>query len=465
MKKQDIKDIIDELIELEPSLTEHRKELEKNVEAIMKAKPNLTITPAFKKKLLSELQSVIATTPLTPSPFSAMHKYLYALGGAAVASVALYVTMINPTTSFKESDDGNAAMNTADQMDYAVGRGGGIPQMMDSRMIAPGEPHPYNSVEYIYEGEIELEEQALNMFKRLPLKASSKANILNGTFVSELMDTAAFPSLSVVNVSLTEPGDEPLLVNVDFNEGNISMNRQINYNQRPESKCRDEACFQQYRLQEKDMISDSRAITIANDFLEKIGVDTTNFGEPMMQNDWRLQHEKMDSSADFYFPDQLSITYPYIIDGMPVYDEWGNPSGMSVNIDVRLRAAIGMWGLRTMQTEEERIEITDNMQDIIDLARTGGMRAYIQPEAKLLQATLGTPRMVYTSYYQWDEDRQIGYETYVPALYFPITSMPEESYEVRKAVVVPIGKDIIEERKPMPMPVEPLEAPAVMEKE
>lgn len=510
MAKPSLKTIVDELIALEPSLKEHRKELEKSIKAIVEAKPDTKFTNAFKQKLLKELQAAVSAQPESTSlsPMQTMQKLLYAIGGAAVASIGLYITVINPAVPLPTDgeDDydggsvamqdqnmmGNRMMNTAMPTDgnyvehgedamgmpmeeyYEGGRagGGGGYGIMDSRMmIAPGEPMPpYRQTRYVYDGTIELPEtDTIEVFRRNRLNASSaNGDLLQGTFVSDLMDVSQLAALNVTSISLAERGDEPLYVNVDFQEGTIGMHRQINYGNRPESNCRDQACFDRFRLKERDMLSDSRAIEIANEFLQDLGVDTADYGEPMLQDNWRMRYETTADKASFYFPEQMSVTYPYTVNGMPVYDEWGNANGLSVNVDVRLRAATNMWGLRVTNYETEEMEAVSDPELVREFMNMAN--GYAPPETETVDATLGDPRMVYVSHYTWDEETQEGYEVYLPALGFPVTEMPEDSYEFRKMVVVPLSQSILQERleqmppeggpMPMPMPVEPLKDPA-----
>ena len=501
MKKIDIIEIVDELIELEPSFAKHKDILEKNIAAIISAKPDTKFTQSFKKKLLGELKQNLHSSPtLSPSSYTVMNKLIYALGGAAVASFALFITVIHPIVPIvpspspelsmmdnenEEHMDGVANMAENSEMmkirpqsgggggaPVGYGGGGGIPPMADSRMIAPGEPYGYNVTEYIYDGDITLPE-TITSYKRTPLKGSQKADLLTGTFVDDMLDISTLKSLSVMNVSLSEAGNEPLMVNVDFNDGNISINRQIDYSQRPESQCRDDACFQRYRMKKSDMLSEERTMTIANDFLKKLGVDTSQYGEPVLQDDWNMRYETMQNKTDFYFPEQVSITFPYLIDGLPVFDEWGNANGMSVSVDMRLKTVMGIWGMRTMNFASQKYSAVQDVELVRDIVRMGSMNGYMPPEATKLQATLAEPRIVYLSQYEWNEKTQEGYEVYVPALAFPVNKMPEGSYEYRKAVVVPLAKELLEKKRdemppvpmPYPMPIEPMIEPAQMEME
>lgn len=459
MNKKDIAGIVDELIELEPTLIEHRAILEKNVAAILAAKPDVKITPAFTQKLLRDLQTVIASSSQSTSQPFTMKNFFFAVGGALVASLALFVTVINPVVPFDQftSDETVTMDGKGLPRPQSGGGGGGGMAMQESKMIAPGEPNPYKTVTYNYSGELTLpDSKDLTAFRRTPLKSSSKAELLTGTFVDDLINIGALKSLSVVSVNLSESGDEPLMVNVDFNDGNVSINRQINYANRPDSQCRDEACYERYRLKERDMISDSRAIEIAEEFLKKLGVDTSSYGEPVMQDEWRMWLEREADKSNFYYPEQLTVTYPYLVNGSPVYDEWGNANGMTINVDVRLRAAIGLWGLRTMNLVQQDMRAVTNPEALTDLIRTGGVQFVMPQPTETTEATLGAPELVYMSYYHWDQEEQVGYETYYPALSFPITVLPTDTYEFRKAVVVPLAQDYIdmhkEEMGEMPVP-------------
>lgn len=507
MNKKDITAIVDELITLEPSLAKHTATLEKQITAIVSAKPDTKFTQSFKKKLLTELRSNLAGAPSTSSPFETMNKWFYAIGGAAVASFALYVTVIHPVVPMPlgESDGvmeengpamqrmamNNKAMDSNDMAEsemptpepsmantrpqsgggggMALGYGGGgIPPMADSRMIAPGEPYGYSVTEYIYDGDIEIPESA-KAFKRTPLKGSQKADLLTGTFVEQLLDVSEFRSMSVINVSLQESGSEPMMVNIDFQDGSLSMNRQINYASRPESQCRDEACYQRFRMKKSDMLSDDRTVDLATNFLDGIGVDLDTYGEPMIQDDWAVRYETATDKANFYFPEQVTVTFPYLVNGLPVYDEWGNASGLSVTVDMKLRNVTGAWGMRVMNLSDHPYTVETDADVVREVARMGSINGYPPEGADTKQAQLAEPRLVYAAQYHWDEKTQLGYEVYLPALAFPVLKMPEGSYEHRKAVVVPLDAELLESKQqmppfpmPMPMPVEPLMDPATM---
>lgn len=502
MNKKDIKAIIDELIALEPSLKPHKAMLEQQITSIISAKPDTKFTESFKKKLLSELRPHLVAAPSTSlSLTEAMNKWLYALGGAAVASFALYITVIHPVIPVPSIGDGHddymekanfvptqqRMMMNEESMDMdempepapmpmrnqggggrAGGGGGGIPPMADSRMIAPGEPYGYPVTEYVYDGDITLPKTGTS-YKRTPLKSSQKADLLTGTFVDDMMNVAKLKSLNVTSVTMQESGDEPLMVNVDFNEGMVNINRQIDYSKMPQNQCRDQNCFERYRMKERDMLSEQRTIDTAVRFLEDLGIDLSQYGEPVLQDDWRMRYEMAPDKSNYYFPEQVAVTFPYLVDGLPVYDEWGNANGMSASVDMRLKTVLNVWGLRTMNFQKVSYDLTDDAELIREMARIGSMNGYMPEEAKLQKATLAEPRVVYLMQYDWNEDTQEGYEVYVPALAFPVLKMPEGSYEYRKAVVVPLAQELLDKKNemmppvpmPLPMPVEPM----IMEKD
>ena len=503
MKKSDIAQIVEQLIELEPTLAEHKTILEKKIAAIVSAKPNTKFTESFKKKLLADLQKNlhVKPSPLPSSPLETMQKFLYAIGGAAIGSLALYIAVLYPVTS-KDSgstsvppssiamervmNNGATQMPMADSQEDAAmdmnttgipnprpqsgggggragGGGGGI--MMDSKMIAPGEPYPYTAVEYVYDGTIELPtDESVIARVRNPLKATQKADLLSNTFVANMMNVSSLKSLNVTNVTLSESGDEPLVVNVDFNDGSIGINRKIDYSRMPQNNCQDDACYQRYRMKKSDMLSEERITSIAMAFMEDLGIDMGQYGEPSLQDNWEERYDITLDKTNFYFPEQTSVVFPYLIDGTPVYDEWGNANGVNVSVDMRLKAATGVWGLRAMNLSEKKYDTVQDVSLVRDIIRIGSMSGYMPEGATTVQAQLGDPKMVYMMQYQWDQKDQLGYEIYVPALAFPVKKMLENSNEYRKAVVVPLAQKLLEEKRdqmppipmPLPMPVEPM---------
>ncbi len=414
-----------------------------------------------------------------------MNKFLYALGGAAVASLVLYITMINPVVpapSGADRDSTQGPQVTSDSARPQSGGGGGyagigmergsgiapamdIPVTSESKMIAPGEPYPYTqtATEYIYDGDLKLgEEKTVAVMRRIQPKVSAKADLLGGTFVGNLVNVDKLDSLNVINVTLSESGPEPLNVYVDFMDGSVSVNRQINYTQRPDANCQNEACFARYRLKESDMPSDDRVFEIATKFLKDLGVDTSKYGDPVLAYNWREQRMMMPVGAgEFYFPESMDVSFPYMINGSPVYDEWGNASGMNVTVDIRLRAAIGVWGLKVMNLESSEYDAVTDPAVLLAAVRQGGVYGYMPEDATTVQATLGDPEKVYMVHYKYDEKKQENYELYVPALAFPVTEQAEGMYDYRKAVVVPLASELLTVEnggmpKPLPMPLEPL---------
>ena len=437
-----------------------------------------------------------------------MHKFIYALGGAAVASLVLYITMINPMIpipSDRDSDAPKGPAVTEELNDEAFGDlaqeepantrpqsggGGGVGEMMirdsvgtpasevgygqaggggvftdgpvttgmENKMIAPDEMYPYMATEYIYSGDLKLDDaETVTVMRRVQPKGSAKANLLDGTFVDGLLNIDKLGSMSVINVTLSESGPEPLNVYVDFMDGSLSINRQINYMQRPDSNCQDEACFAQFRLKEKDMPTDARVFEIATKFLNDLGVDTSNYGDPVIAYNWRDMRSMQPAGSDFYFPESMDVSFPYMINGSPVYDEWGNTSGMNVTVDVRLRAATGVWGLKVMKLESSEYDAVTDPAVLLAAVRQGGVYGYLPEGATMVQATLGDPANVYVVHYKYDAKTQENYELYVPALAFPVTKQAEGTYDNRKAVVVPLASELLQGDgrmdKPMPMPL------------
>lgn len=98
--KKEIKAILQDLFELDPSLKKQKKEIEKIVQKLLEAKPNLEVSPQFVKNLRSELnlerQHLSKKQTLKTNPDSMFKRIFFPLA-TGVLTVALVVVIIFAT--------------------------------------------------------------------------------------------------------------------------------------------------------------------------------------------------------------------------------------------------------------------------------------------------------------------------------------------------------------------------------
>ncbi|MBM3231008.1 hypothetical protein FJZ28_01640 [Candidatus Peregrinibacteria bacterium] len=506
---QDPFTIVSELIEIDPSLEPHRAMLELNVRSILVSRPDTQFSTEFKQRLLRELtEKLDLVQPSTPHSLMIMvNKFLYTGAGAVVGGLLVFFVSRNlpmPGLTTPEPESGKKAVDVAVDAGDAVqgdvpsqplppkafgdlpqpqahptisarpqsagGGAGGATGMegmeyreesgTDAKMIAPVEPGMYQpiSVDFIYKGEITLPEDDVLVMRREMPKTEANASLLKGTFASSLIDVSKLPNLPLQSVNLGRTDFGSFNVTVDFLNGTVSMYKNIDYSSRPESTCSDEACFARYRVKMSDIPSEKELFAMTDKFMKEYAIDRRNLGEPMTQDDWRYWYETSTDKTNYWFPEQLSVIYPYEINGKPVFDEWGNPVGVNVTFDIRENGVTGVWGLQTMDFTSSSYTAADDLDAVMKVVRKGGRNEWRDPAAKIVEASVKEPVDVYVQINVWDQKSMFGETLYVPAVAFPVTSMPMEAGLVRKYVVVPLAKEFLTVPQdpvgiPRPMPL------------
>ena len=162
-------------------------------------------------------------------------------------------------------------------------------------------------------------------------------------------------------------------------------------------------------------------------------------------NDWRMYYAKATGfeKENFYFPDTVTVIYPLIVDGKEVYDEYGNPQGLNVNVDVKNKKASGIWNLTSQNYQGSLYGTVTKSDDIMKMVENGGMYGNYDPSAPTIQEVeVGTPTLSYLRVY--DYNNGLSDELLVPAYYFPILKGLENyDYMYRKAIVVPLVSEML----------------------
>ena len=157
-----------------------------------------------------------------------------------------------------------------------------------------------------------------------------------------------------------------------------------------------------------------------------------------------------------YLPESISVIYPMKIDGKSVADSGGNKYGLRVNANLRYKQVDGLWGLTSQNYESSDYETETNVDRILKIAAKGGMNQVGNPDAaNVPEIELGTPETGLAIYYQYNNGANT--ELYVPALIFPVTKIPENTYFYGSRVIVPLTKELLSQyedgNQPIPTPL------------
>ncbi len=333
------------------------------------------------------------------------------------------------------------------------GMGGGMGG--DSKMIYP---YPEVNYKYEYKGEA-LPEIAADqaVFKRVKGLDGSPSNSILDLIRLGLFNLQKLSSVSLENLTLTENRENGYSVNLNFVEGSANLYENWKMWNSPDRQCRDEACYNKYRLRFSDVPDDAAIISVADKFIADYGISRDRYGAPKIQDYWRQDYLRSPDKNNYYIPDVISIVYPYVIDNKVVYDESGMSTGLNVAVNIRKMLVSNVGEITTQQYLSSPYAGFTDHDKILALAEKGGFRNYygypipLQEQAgqtKVTTVELGTPVLGMMRFWKYDI---IGTsdELYIPALIFPVTNREEIGF-YRESVIVPLVKEIIENDTPPP---------------
>jgi hypothetical protein len=340
---------------------------------------------------------------------------------------------------------------------------------MDSSISPEGKigimpPYYETRYEYVYAGEeFTIEEDRMEVYRRIKSMPNQSAlnSLISGLDLS-LLNLGAFQNLEMQSLSFLEDREYGLAVSISPNEGAVSIYE--NWQKWPNAynDCRDENCYEANRLRIEQVPSDEEVIRLANDFVNQYGIDLSAYGDGEVDNRWRENYERTEDKRMFYVPEYLSVVYPLLINDGKVHDSSGELDGLRINVNIRHLRASGAWNIVANNYEASEYEVVKDTEKLIDLAEKGGQNIYYGETSEVVKIEIGTPEVVYIKHYQYKDNQSD--ELLIPALRFPIIDKPIDSYIWQNNIVVPLVKEIFDERQAEPylMP-RPMIEPMIME--
>lgn len=306
-------------------------------------------------------------------------------------------------------------------------------------------PIKYN---YIYTGgDFEMFESEEEVYKRVPLDLSRQF-VNNFSTSGLLIDAGKFNNVGVSNFSLMEDRDYGYNVSFYLEDGSVSLYKNWKKWPRVEELCggwQNYSCIENYRLSFNQVLSNEEVLTIANRFLLEYGVNLNSYGEGEVQNDWLKYYSLAEDKSSYYIPESISIVYPLKINNKTVYEEYGNKSGLLVEVDMREKKVSALYSLFYQNYESSTYETEGDREKIMELVYNGGYYPYYdyfsEGNYESIDVELGAPSLELVKIWNYDESKMTSQELYVPAYVFPIISQSKPSYFDRKNIIIPAVKD------------------------
>jgi hypothetical protein len=468
-----VDEILAELLEFDPSLAEFEKELRAVIAKMLQAKPQ-EITPEFEKKLKREVMAYVSSLKqkeevnLHFNKGLMFNKFLYVLSGALVVVLVFVAGFYNQfvgednasqnvlrvklgevqnvaSNAFGDfnSEGGGAATET-----QAIGLGGApVADVSSARSFAADEKmlsssmsyYPDEQVlyEYDYKGESVSLSGTTDVLKRIPVKFT--ASVLNEVIPEGfrvLFTYNALENAEIDSLSFSEEKELGYTVYYDFRNGSLSVNQNGKGWYPTEYK----------EMTKEETLADEEVLKIANAFIKKYGVNLDNYAEPVVDNEWRISVLAQEKAGGYvYYPEQVSVVYPTLINGKKVYSEWGEVVGLSVNVNQRLKLVSNMNLQVPSNFEASSYDSIGDFEKILEIAKKGGVypdyRPFPADKATKKTVELAQAEEVYMQKFYWDGGVNETY--YVPALKFDVANKEALEGYYKKQVIVPVVKDLL----------------------
>jgi hypothetical protein len=257
------------------------------------------------------------------------------------------------------------------------------------------------------------------------------------------VDLRTFGTLNVQNMTLSQP--DGFTLNISQPDGMISMYRTQTSSVRPST-------------QAPAPLPDNEIIKIATDFLAAHGINVSLYGQPMVQASYAvpaiartiLEGDTSTKDSIGYGP-MTQVVFPVVVDGVTSFGLWGDPIGMTVDVDVMLRQVMSVYNLSSRRYVSSAYPAVTDTATILKVAERGGVYGAVSPvDAKTTEVKLGAPERVLVQMYRYDTT---SHELLVPALRFPVIDRADY---IPTAVVVPLIKDLLSVDTPVltPLPID-----------
>ncbi len=322
-----------------------------------------------------------------------------------------------------------------------LGGGGGMaglpaPDTMPSRYQPPV------GYDFKYPGQLDLSASEVEVLMREKSFDSKLLAAMVGRVDLGLMDLSRLNDLNVQNITLVEDKEFGYWVNVNFDDGSVNISQNWQRWPQPYAACAPGAECLPPRLQLADIPADEELIRIAADFVSEMGISTESYGQPRVDNSWRYYYETAENKADYWFPDQLTVEYPLLINGMKVYNGDGRTVGMMVGVDVRNRRAANISPIYVQKYVSSAYDAVTDAALVSELIAKGGVQQmYSEGADKMVTLELAEPERAFYSHWIYANGRSEN--VLVPALVFPIKDKPQDGSVWLEKVVVPLARDVL----------------------
>lgn len=476
-----IQQILEDIYQYDSSLKDRESELISIIQEILMLKPDTKFDDVFREQLRARLMNKIKFTE--PKKIF-MRKLNYTFGLVAVMAIlvisTLYVndqngnklSFLTPGVKITKAGErafgelvnvtavnggqgggGNAAMGaTAAPTTDSVKSSEALLAAPDAKIAMP--IYEATNYKYVYNGEpLNLTEPKMDVLKKQKSESIDLSSWV-GSLNLGLINLGSFGNAKLQYATFMQDGQDGYSISVDAINGSVSlygswpvMAVDASVCPVPMKESNTDAfrspCYPQ-PVKIEEIPADEELISVASQFIADHNISLSAYGEPEVVSDFRVQYENAVDKSQVYLPEVVSVVYPLVIEGQTVFDESGNKSGLMIGVHIRNKKVVSVWDLSLQNYQSSTYDTETDASRIMKLVEQGGLYGYVDPSAqRTVEIQLGDPQIELVR--MWNYNNNISEELMVPSLVFPVLKQPVgEQYFYRKAVVIPLIKEILD---------------------
>lgn len=229
-------------------------------------------------------------------------------------------------------------------------------------------PYEMKVYKYVYTGSgYTIAENEMGVLqKKKNTITSADAEFILSNFSLSSFDIRKFKNLRLNNITLSEEKEYGLNLYIDLNEGNVFVTK--DWSRWPHLNCQTEACFQANRTSIANVPSEVDMIGLANRFVEEYKIDISSYGTPYVNQEWRVEYDRATDKSQSYIPEIQHVVYPLRLDGTEVFEEYGQPRGITIGIDIKNRRVAEVNGIEKLEFEESKYAVETDFQKVLQVA-------------------------------------------------------------------------------------------------
>lgn len=444
-----LKPLLEELYAADPTLRRHEADVIALIEQMRVSQPKGQPDADFIKRLRVSVLERIAT----PAPRPIWTKLV--MWAAPVAAVALVAFLVRPSPKSNNQIQsghgvtiatvGDAAFGTlgltATKSTTASGREAAVAPTANGAGVATDTQSSSMIAQPSFVATVFTPPSTYSLPSLPVLRRDAALDGMTGllsTMSLSQIQLSSFTNVQLDYVTLSEQKEHGYTITIDRKNGQISLYK--NYSG-------DVIAVKEMATNSPSnstpMPADGAIITTANQFLGDHGISRQGLAEPIVRKDWQMYKLMIDSaSSSAYSPSDVTVVYPWVLGGVPVVDDGGQPYGLMVVVHLADMTVTSVSNIVPLSFTSSNYDLVTATSQLADVIKRGGVYGYVPDTAATTNSVqLGAPTAVYTvSRYQLNSDDA---DVLVPALSFPV---PDDKVSVagRSFVIVPVVKQLLE---------------------